>query len=124
MIKLNEIINGAIEVIHITLPEIAEKIEKDGLNPKSFLLYNYYSSMGKNGIYFYEHARQAQEYAFFLNNKVHKNGEKVAIIYCIIPINFFKKTDSLEDGLFVPTEYLKHIIVERIELVFPQDIYR
>ena len=108
-------------LIHVTTPEIADKIKKEGFKPKPFINYKYYSSLGKNGIYFYDNLRQAQYYAGFFMSKLKIN--KVALIFAHIPKNVLIKNDKIEDGYFVDDKYLDKIIIERIKLSDYSNIY-
>ncbi len=106
---------------HVSTPEIAATINHQGFTPKQFIKYNYYSTFGKNGIYFYNTLRQSQLYAYFLSNKLKIN--QVALITCEIPDEVVLSNEKLEDGLFVSNNNLSKIKIINIELIKPGAIY-
>ena len=109
------------QLIHITTPEIAKKIQRDGFKPIPFIDYKYYSDFGRNGIYFYDNKRQSQFYAYHLANK--SKNDKVAIIYAFAPIDIIQKNDKLEDGYFIQNKDLSKIKISKIDVLSPTNIY-
>lgn len=118
---VKESFDNELFLIHTTTTEIAEKIQSNVFIPNPFIQFNYYSEMGKDGIYFYDNLRQAQMYAYFLKSKI--KCEKVALIRVKAPSWIVQKNDKLEDGFFIPTEYLNKIEILYITFEKPSDIY-
>ena len=118
---INENAVNTIKLIHITTPEIANDIKLNGFQPKPFIDYEYYSDLGKDGIYFYDNKRQAQFYAGFLISKT--KIVKVAMILVDAPSNIVTKSDKLEDGYFIKSENLGKVKINNIKLVKYSEIY-
>ena len=118
---LNESNNDMIEMVHTTTPEIAEKIKKDGFNPKKFMDWGYYCHFGKNGVYFYINERWIQIYSYVLIKKT--KSDKVALIHVECPKYIVQETDSKEDGLFIPMKYINLVKIKWIEYKKPSEIY-
>lgn len=118
---INETESEYVTMIHVTTPEKAKDIKIQGFKPKAFIEFNYYSSLGKNGIYFYDNRRWVQIYAYFLKSKT--KVDKVALIFCDIPKEIIQSNDKSEDGYFVRNKDLSKIVIKNIELEKPNDIY-
>lgn len=106
---------------HITTPDVAKEIGRKGFNPENFIDYNYYSDKGKDGIYFYDNLRQAQQYAYFLKHKI--DDDNIALITIDAPIDIVEETEKIEDGLFIKKENLSKIVILDTQVVSPSDIY-
>ena len=109
-------------LIHTTSVDIAYLIKMNGFNPKQLFEYKYYSTFGKEGIYFYDNLRWVQQYAYYLKNKL-KTDNKVALIYVKIPIDIICNNDKMEDGFFIKNENLNKLEILKIEYKSPGDIF-
>jgi hypothetical protein len=108
-------------LIHVTSPNIAEKIKKEGFSPIQFIDYNYYSDLGKDGIYFYDNLRQAQIYAGFFMDKTKLN--EVALIKVKAPSDAIISSNKKEDGIFIKKENLNKLEIIDISIKKYSDIY-
>jgi hypothetical protein len=121
MIKKFEVFNDYLTLIHITSPDVANLIKRNGFIPTSFIDYKYYSNLGKDGIYFYDNLRQAQLYAGFFMNK--SKLDKVALIKVKTPSNIILKSNKIEDGFFIKREDLNKIEIIDISIKKYTEIY-
>jgi hypothetical protein len=117
----NENSTNSLKLIHITTPEIANNIKKNGFLPKPYIEYQYYSDLGKNGIYFYNNKRQAQFYAGFLIGKT--KVDKVALISVDAPSNIVINSEKTEDGYFIKSENLDGVKINNIDILKYSEIY-
>lgn len=108
-------------IYHTTTPEIAEDIMKNGFKNLPVIDYKYYSTLGKDGVYFYDNKRLVQQYAGFLNMKLKREGEKVAIIKCSAPKNIIKNGN--DNDYFVSMKNISKIKILGIELKKYGEIY-
>ena len=113
-----------VALVHTTTNTIARKIEAEGFVPTPFLDYKYYSELGKEGIYFYDgwDTRNVQSYGYFLKQKT--KVESVALVYVQVPRRCTRVGVKLQDGVFVPGEYLGEVVVQRVRYnVQPSALY-
>lgn len=105
--------DSKMSLIHVTTKEVSETILKFGFKPKNYIGYKYYSSFGKEGIYFYKNPRLIQTYCWFLFSKV---KSPLSLIYCEVPEEFVKGENN-EDGYFVENENLSSVEIKRFKVL-------
>lgn len=115
--------NEKVSLVHVTSVEISKRIKQNGFKPiKNDIEYKYYSNFGKDGIYFYNNIRLIQQYAYFIKSKL--GLDEVVLIHCKAPSNIIKASDKIEDGLFVSSEDLHLIEINKFQTIKkPSDLY-
>ena len=99
---------------HITTPEIAEKIQREGWKAEGQVKWHYYAPQGRDGIYFYpEGSPFLSQYAYYLADKL--KTKQLSMLTVTIPDGTGVETTSQEDGTFVPMDEVGVIKIERVD---------